>query len=409
MRIALPTVHGSLFVLASVISLAVAYINVGLATALVASVFTSVTLASFIMAQFSLFRIGLLRETMTDAVCNTKTTLPLRISNRSFLFRQNLIIVEKSPMFPNGCINVAVGSLRPHETLLVPRPVKLIHRGHYSLDRIFVYGGDPAGIFRMKRTFHLPGDILVAPKTVVLESITLKQNRKVMPGHEGRPLGIAGIGNDFFGIRPYRHGDEMRFVHWKSTAAKQHLMVMEMEANTVDRVAILLDTAKQDIGIDEYENNFEFLIGIASSIANHLSKIYCYLSFFANLSETQTAEIHGDATGIKLKISSVLTELRPTDTNFSALLSDILERLEPGTVLYVLSMSYSKEIVDTLDLLSEQHVHINWIYAPKINFPYVDSETPLVLTPAKIKIDRSRTILPRIVSRLDNPGEILNE
>ena len=40
MRIALPTIHGGLFVLAAIISLAVAYVNVGLATALVAAVLT---------------------------------------------------------------------------------------------------------------------------------------------------------------------------------------------------------------------------------------------------------------------------------------------------------------------------------------------------------------------------------
>ena len=194
------------------------------------------------MAQFSLYGIELTRETMMDTTCGTKTTLPLRITNRSRFFRQGVVISEKSEIFPGGKLNVAVRPLRPKESLMIARGVRLIHRGHLF----------PEPDYRLRRRsgrdlpqdpiFQLPGDILVAPRTVEIPSLSLRQNRKVMPGHDGRPLGIAGLGSDFFGIRPYRHGDEMRFVHWKSTAAKQHLMVMEMEASTVDRVAIVLDT-----------------------------------------------------------------------------------------------------------------------------------------------------------------------
>lgn len=408
MRIALPTVHGGLFVLAAVISLAVAYVNVGLATALVAALLTAIAVSSFLMAQFSLYGIELTRETMMDTTCGTKTTLPLRITNRSRFFRQGVVISEKSEIFPGGKLNVAVRPLRPKESLMIARGVRLIHRGHFSLNRIAVYGGDPAGIFRKTRIFQLPGDILVAPRTVEIPSLSLRQNRKVMPGHDGRPLGIAGLGSDFFGIRPYRHGDEMRFVHWKSTAAKQHLMVMEMEASTVDRVAIVLDTHAPDIGIDEYNSNFEFLISIAATITHYLSSIYCFLSFFTSISDKQIADIHGDATGVNRRIQSLLTELRPTGTKFETLLSNALETMEPGTVLYVLSMSYTPELVEELELLTDHHVHIHWLYAPKIKFPYVDAETPLVLTPAKIKIDRTRQNVPVVLSCRTRIEDVLN-
>ena len=283
---AFPTIHGALFVLAAVISLGVAYVNVGLATALVASFFTAVSLASFLMAQFSLFRIRVEREPMMDTTCNTNTNLPLRITNASPFARQSMVVCEKGGLFPDNRLNVAVRSLKPRESLLLMRPVRVVHRGHYSLNRIVLCGGDPAGIFRKRRVFRLPGDILVAPRTVELETLPLNRNRKVMPGQEGRPLALAGIGKDFFGVRPYRHGDEMRFVHWKSTAAKRRLMVKEMEAQTADRLAIVIDTNLADVGISEYENNFEFLASIAATVVEYLSSIFCYLSFYIPVSYT---------------------------------------------------------------------------------------------------------------------------
>ena len=82
--------------------------------------------------------------------------------------------------------------------------------------------------------------------------------------------------------------------------------------------------------------------------------------------------------------------------------------MEPGTVLYVLSMSYTPELVEELELLTDHHVHIHWLYAPKINFPYVDAETPLVLTPAKIKIDRTRQNVPVVLSCRTRIEDVLN-
>lgn len=343
-----------------------------------------------------------------DTTCNTKTNLPLRITNNSPFARQSMVVCEKGGLFPDNRLNIAVRSLKPRESLLLMRPVRVVHRGHYSLNKIVLCGGDPAGIFRKRRVFRLPGDILVAPRTVELETLPLNRNRKVMPGQEGRPLALAGIGKDFFGIRPYRHGDEMRFIHWKSTAAKRHLMVKEMEAQTADRVAIVIDTNRADVGISEYENNFEFLASIAATVVEYLSSIFCYLNFYIQMKD-QIVELHGDATGLKGKVMSLLTEAQPVESNFPELVSNIMEHLEPGTVLYALSLSNTPKLVDALELLQEQHVHIHWLYAPKQNFPHVDPETPLVLNPARIRVDHSRQILPVTVSCRSDIREVLGQ
>ena len=200
----------------------------------------------------------------------------------------------------------------------------------------------------------------------------------------------------------------MRFIHWKSTAAKRHLMVKEMEAQTADRVAIVIDTNRADVGISEYENNFEFLASIAATVVEYLSSIFCYLNFYIQMKD-QIVELHGDATGLKGKVMSLLTEAQPVESNFPELVSNIMEHLEPGTVLYALSLSNTPKLVDALELLQEQHVHIHWLYAPKQNFPHVDPETPLVLNPARIRVDHSRQILPVTVSCRSDIREVLGQ
>ena len=78
-------------------------------------------------------------------------------------------------------------------------------------------------------------------------------------------------------------------------------------------------------------------------------------------------------------------------------------------MLYVLALSNPPELADMLELLQERHIHIHWIYAPKQNFPYVDPETPLVLDPAKIRIDRGRSLSPTLASCRSDLREVLEQ
>lgn len=405
--IALPTPHGTLFLLATAASIGVAYVNVGLGSALAAAFFTGVAAASFLTAQFSLFGIRVEREDMAYAVCGSHADFPLRITNATPFPRQGLVVSEESGLFPNGRLSTAVPAPGAQETIFLTRTVAVAHRGHYSLDRITLYGGDPAGIFRKRRVFHLPGNILVMPRTEKLKTLNLGKNRRIVPGQEGRPLAIAGLGREFFGVRAYRNGDEIRNIHWKATAAKRQLMVKEREALTVDHIAILLDASRADVGISS-NSNFEFLISAAASIAEHLSAVFCTLNFYVQNGD-HTLELHGDATGLKGRILSLLTEISPSDSDFTAQLSGVMEQLEPGTVLYVLALSNPPELADMLELLQERHVHIHWIYAPKQNFPYVDPETPLVLDPAKIRIARGRSLSPTLASCRSDLREVLEQ
>lgn len=409
MSLALPTVHGLIFLLAAGASLGVAIVNVGLASALVASCFCGFVIASFLMAQFALYGVSVRREKMADSSCGALADLQLEISNRAPFARMPLVVTEKSKLFPNGVLHTAVPSLRRRETITLQRIVQLSGRGHFLLDKLFLLGGDPAGLFRRKKVFDLPDEILVSPKIEPIHTFPhLQKNRRVTPGQEGRPLALAGIGHDFFGIRPFRPGDELRFVHWKSTAAKGELMIREMEAQTVDNVAILLDTSSADTGISEKESNLEFQISCAASILEYLSSSFCYFSFYCRMNG-KDVELHGDATGMKGKILNVLTGIQPEKQDFNRFVSSVTPQLEPGTVLFVLSLSCSQALADSLALLQEHRIYIHWIYAPMINFPHIDEETAMVLDPSAVKLFRSGEVVPCPVSRISDINKVMEQ
>ena len=94
MFIARPTYGGVIFLLLSCAAGGVAIMNVGLMTALCASVLAGVCIGAFVMAQFSFWGVKLQRLSAADVPGNSTAVLPLRITNGSFFYRNCLIIKE---------------------------------------------------------------------------------------------------------------------------------------------------------------------------------------------------------------------------------------------------------------------------------------------------------------------------
>jgi uncharacterized protein (DUF58 family) len=78
-------------------------------------------------------------------------------------------------------------------------------------------------------------------------------------------------GNDDAGTRPYRDGDELRRVHWRSTARHGQLMVRREEQQWRNHAVLLLDTRRQVHAGDGAASSFEFAVSAAASIGVHLS------------------------------------------------------------------------------------------------------------------------------------------
>ena len=394
MIIVLPTLRGVMFAFAALGSLGIAFVNVSLGTALTAALLIGFVTASYMMALFSLFRIHVERRSNADGVSESRVNLPIVVINKSFYYRQAIVVSEKCGFTENHIFNCAVPPLKPREVLHIDRHIPTLKRGFFKLRKISLLGGDPAGLFRRRRTFSIPGEIMIYPKTVNISNLPIRFKRRTMPAPTGRLLGVAGQGLSFFGIREYRATDEMRFIHWKATAAKGKLMVKEFEANTVDRVIILLDSYYKSIGNDPDDNNFEFLIKTASSIISYLAEMYCNVYFYTVSDNNPPMHLSGDAVRLKTQIVSALTSLEPGKIMLDELLGGAMDSFPTNSIFYCLTMSEPREARKTLEMLPEHDIEVRWIYAPKQYFPAIDPSEPRVITPGKLKINKTPNLSP---------------
>ena len=376
MLIPRPTRGGVLFLCAAAAALGTAFMNVGLVSALIASVTVSFVLSGFLLSWFAASGFELRREPMLEGRCREKVSLPVVIRNRFFLFRQPAVIAERLPFVSGGRSDWELPALGPHQTIRLEREVTAVQRGHFYLKKIQIISGDPCGLFQVRKTFRIPGEMVILPQIRTLQDLPSGCGGQLSMTGDGRPLGYAGMGSDFFGVRPYRPGDEIRYVHWRLSAAKQKLMVREFEASAIERIILILDTDAASVGWDPAENNFEALVSLAASISGYFASQYCFLTLYTCF-EGNLMQINGDAAGVQVKIMELLTEIRPCRNKIENLMADVLESLPQNSVLYMLSMTASPALQGMLRILEDQNIRLQWVCASKEHFPIVSDEDPM--------------------------------
>lgn len=84
------------------------------------------------------------------------------------------------------------------------------------------------------------------------------------------PSRAPGIGTDFWSIRDYASGDEMRRINWKASARLDSLLANEFEGEKSGDFVIILDAREEAAAGTAYENAIEMGVRAAISLADFL-------------------------------------------------------------------------------------------------------------------------------------------
>ena len=141
-------------------------------------------------------------------------------------------------------------------------------RGRYPLGPLQLRLSDPFGMCELTRSFATHDTLTVVPRVVPLPPVRLSGEAK---GYgDGRHRALALAGEDDVIPRGYRYGDDLRRVHWRSTARYGELMVRREEQPQRARCTVLLDTraiAYEGAGPD---SAFEWAVSGAASVLVHM-------------------------------------------------------------------------------------------------------------------------------------------
>src|SRR6056297_2227151 len=159
--------------------------------------------------------------------------------------------------------------LAPHRMLDLATEVDGIHRGRFVLGPLTVTVRDPFGLVQRRRRIDSTAVLTVHPPVWPLPPGAPLGGASGAVANGPRPATIHG--DDLADIREYVRGDDLRAVHWASTAHRGRLMVRRAEEATSPRASLLLDIRRQRHAGTGPDSSFEVTVATAASVLHHLS------------------------------------------------------------------------------------------------------------------------------------------
>jgi uncharacterized protein (DUF58 family) len=127
--------------------------------------------------------------------------------------------------------------LRPGHDTTVSYPVPTARRGVVTVGPLTVTRRDPLGLLGASRTHGGTAKVWVHPRTHPIVAVPVGVARSL----DGRVDRVPHGSITFDTLREYVLGDELRRVHWRTSARVGELMVREYVDTSLPRIVVLLD------------------------------------------------------------------------------------------------------------------------------------------------------------------------
>ncbi|MEV7007700.1 DUF58 domain-containing protein [Streptosporangium sp. NPDC051022] len=204
------------------------------------------------------------------AQVGSEATVTLRLENVTRLPTGLLMIEDTVPYALGARPRFVLDRVEAHGVREIDYRVRSDLRGRFAIGPLTVRISDPFGLVELTRSFSISDTLVVTPQVVPLPQVRL--SGELAGGGDSRTRSVAAAGDDDVAPREYRQGDDLRRVHWRSTARYGELMVRREEQQWQSRGALLLDTRRYAHRGEGPRSSFETAVSAAASIGAHLAR-----------------------------------------------------------------------------------------------------------------------------------------
>ena len=171
-----------------------------------------------------------------------EVSVTLRMQNNSPLAK-TLEVRDRVPevMRMKEGANYVLMELGPRRETFIEYTVECPLRGFYSIGPVAIRVQDTFGLFHKEKEVHIYNDFLVFPKMEDLKDAFLKSRvPKIFTGAVN--IRNPGPGSEFYALREYVQGDEMRAINWNAFARTGELQINERERDAVSDIILIVDS-----------------------------------------------------------------------------------------------------------------------------------------------------------------------
>jgi uncharacterized protein (DUF58 family) len=141
-------------------------------------------------------------------------------------------------------------------------------RGRYRVGPLAVAVTDPFGVARRSEPSAGEAELVVRPRVHDIVAPVAVGSR-ISAEHEATAARavVSDLGDEFVTLREYELGDDLRRVHWRSTARTGDLMIRQDEARWRSRAAVVLDVQPGAHDAASFEVAVEAVASVTARLA----------------------------------------------------------------------------------------------------------------------------------------------
>jgi uncharacterized protein (DUF58 family) len=232
------------------------------------SVLSALLLVSWAVSRLSTRALTIRRRTSDRVFENEPMTVRLEVANQGLFPRFLLDLKDTVPPFveTDSDCDFVVPALWPGERMEVIYTARALKRGVYIWPALRISASDPFGIFQRYVPVEAPSEATVYPKPLPFSGRHARAGIEASGMATGERARGSESGLDFYGIRDYQPGDELRRIHWPATAHHNRLTVIEFDRGASENVVVVLDTKRGTEFGSGLDTSLEVAVHAAASL-----------------------------------------------------------------------------------------------------------------------------------------------
>jgi uncharacterized protein (DUF58 family) len=223
-----------------------------------------------VLSARSLRALEVRRRPIEPVSAGDRITIELEIENRAHQPKTLLQVIDILPFVLGKPIVRAIEIIKPHSIYRDTYYLEAPQRGVYRWLEVHLRTAAPLGLFWCRRNHPAKAMAVVYPQVLPLSTCPLidRIGQEDSPQFYERSRSQNATQGITRTLRPYRHGDPTRLIHWRTSARYGELRVRELEVAAGGQEIII----SLDSGATWQPEEFERAVTVAASLYFYASK-----------------------------------------------------------------------------------------------------------------------------------------
>ena len=201
----------------------------------------ALVVACALRVSFVRLKVDIVRELQPSRVhAGTPSRVELRVRNRSG--SRTPVMTLRDPVGKGRTARVVLAPLGGSDTVRAAYRLPTERRGLLQVGPMTIEVSDPFGLAVTTARGAGEGELTVWPAVDEVEPLPHTIGDDPLAGADA--ANVSSQGDEFYALRPYEIGDDLRRVHWRSSARSDDLMVRQDEMPWQGRATVLLDSRR---------------------------------------------------------------------------------------------------------------------------------------------------------------------